>query len=233
MKKINILCMILFVANMTCTFGQFKVYNSKLVKFGDVNQAPTLKHGFETKMDTVLFNFIGGGILMYHVDPTLINNGTRIINPPQYHKMDYTVLRGKTNDDLQLGTSTQELRSIYSFDYYSSNATGISVISDSRYKTNIDSMPSALAKMLAVRPVKFDYIQRDSTESEALAAARKNKVGFIAQEIQEYIPEAVNYRAEDDIYTVDYTVLIPFLVKALQEQQEEIEKLKAALNSNK
>ena len=45
------------------------------------------------------------------------------------------------------------------------------------------------------------------------------------------IPEAVYYMETDDIYTVDYTVLIPFLIKTVQEQQTQIEELQNKIDA--
>ena len=79
-----------------------------------------------------------------------------------------------------------------------------------------------------LRPVKFDY--REGKDGErSTDPMRQNKVGLIAQELKDVIPEAVRYMEYEDIYVVDYTVLIPFLVKTIQEQQAQIEELQMAL----
>ena len=52
--------------------------------------------------------------------------------------------------------------------------------------------------------------------------------GFIAQELQKVVPEIVKEN-NDGYLTVDYSGLIPILVKGLKEQQEEIDQLKAIL----
>ena len=51
-------------------------------------------------------------------------------------------------------------------------------------------------------------------------------IGFIAQELLDVFPEVVDYDSENDTYGVKYTALIPILVEAIKEQQEEIETLK-------
>ena len=72
-------------------------------------------------------------------------------------------------------------------------------------------------------------------------------LGFIAQDMEEVLPEVVQhevlsesqrnaYEEEgrepgEDMYSMNYSELIPVLVKAIQEQQVEIEKLKAKINS--
>ena len=64
--------------------------------------------------------------------------------------------------------------------------------------------------------------EQDSQEEE-----EKAEIGLIAQEVYEVIPEAV---AKPDgiikTWTMSYSSLIPVLIKAIQEQQEQIEELK-------
>ena len=57
----------------------------------------------------------------------------------------------------------------------------------------------------------------------------KLRFGFIAQEVQTVLPEIV-YKAEDSDYlTVNYTEIIPFLVKVVQEQKEQIDSMKSEI----
>jgi hypothetical protein len=54
-------------------------------------------------------------------------------------------------------------------------------------------------------------------------------LGFIAQEVESIVPEAVRYDEVNDIYSMEYTAIIPVLVEAMKEQQETIEELKLML----
>ena len=56
--------------------------------------------------------------------------------------------------------------------------------------------------------------------------------GFIAQEVDKIIPSAVHKDAED-MYSMDYGKVTPYLVKAIQEQQEQIEALQSEINTLK
>ena len=49
--------------------------------------------------------------------------------------------------------------------------------------------------------------------------------GLIAQEVAELIPNAVNVN-DDGYYSMDYSKVVTPLIKAIQEQQKEIEELK-------
>ena len=55
--------------------------------------------------------------------------------------------------------------------------------------------------------------------------AEAEQIGLIAQELQDVFPEVVVENEEGDL-GVRYTALIPVLIKAFQEQQEEIDDLK-------
>lgn len=58
-----------------------------------------------------------------------------------------------------------------------------------------------------------------------LVPSNKSSFGFVAQEVLEVIPEMVDTK-EPDNYKISTGPLIPILVKAIQEQQEQIEELK-------
>jgi trimeric autotransporter adhesin len=85
--------------------------------------------------------------------------------------------------------------------------------SDMRLKDDIESIDNSLERVMQLRPVTFTW------KSDG-----KQGIGFIAQEMENVIPDLV-VTGEDGykgIYTVE---MIPFLVKALQEQQAMIDEL--------
>jgi hypothetical protein len=99
--------------------------------------------------------------------------------------------------------------------------------SDKRIKENIDYIETGLDKILALKPAKFDYID-----------GLKNNIGWIAQDIQEVIPEAVNPISEtNDQLTLKSDFIVPYLVKATQEikieKDAEIAELRAQIEELK
>ena len=60
----------------------------------------------------------------------------------------------------------------------------------------------------------------------------RHDIGFIAQEVEEVIPEIVKDKKHFDkeIKTLDYEKLTAVLIKAVQEQQKQINKLEEKLN---
>ncbi|HMV80685.1 MAG TPA: tail fiber domain-containing protein, partial [Leptospiraceae bacterium] len=81
--------------------------------------------------------------------------------------------------------------------------------SDKKMKKNIRYLDNDLDKILKLRPAKFDYIQ-----------GSKNQIGFIAQDVQEVIPEAVepiNDGNGSDLLGLKSEFIVPYLVNAVKE----------------
>lgn len=92
-------------------------------------------------------------------------------------------------------------------------------VSSKKVKEHIKDLSEDEArKILNVRAVSFDYIEKVGGE--------KNQRGVIAEEIEKIIPSCVYH--DGDYPSVDYTKLIPYLIKIVQMQQKEIEELKQA-----
>lgn len=95
--------------------------------------------------------------------------------------------------------------------------------SDVRLKKNFEPT-QGLFEILQIEPVKYQFkFEEDSAPK---------RLGFKAQNIQALIPEMVisnGQKAEDgsDYLTITPDYLLPVLVKAIQEQQAQIEQLKS------
>ncbi len=96
------------------------------------------------------------------------------------------------------------------------NASGnYFVASDARYKTNIETLIGALDKIMALRGVGYDLRR---TEFPEMNFNDTRQLGFIAQELQKVVPEAVTQDAQGH-YSVAYGEVIPVLVEALKEEK--------------
>lgn len=95
--------------------------------------------------------------------------------------------------------------------------------SDVRLKKNINNTKYGLSTVMQLRPVDYNLISNDLRQ-----------VGFIAQEVQKLVPEVVTGKEGDlmkgETLGITYANLVPVLTKAIQEQQKEIEQLKALVN---
>lgn len=98
------------------------------------------------------------------------------------------------------------------------NDSGFNNVSDSRLKENVNELDSVLDGIRLLRPVSFNFKH---------SADQKRAIGFIAQEVKPLFPELVTYFREDDIYGINYSTFGVLAVKAIQEQQEQIEDLQS------
>jgi hypothetical protein len=91
-------------------------------------------------------------------------------------------------------------------------------VSDARYKTNVQTFSNALDAILSLRGVRFDWKQSAFPEMK-FAAGRQ--VGFIAQEVEEVLPELVTTDVRG-YKSVAYANVVPVLVEAVKQQQKQI-----------
>jgi len=97
--------------------------------------------------------------------------------------------------------------------------------SDKRLKENIEALPYGLDDVMKMRAVEFDW-----KKDKANGKERGHDIGVIAQEMEEIVPEVVKeydgLQGKDDFKAVDYSKLVPVLIKSIQELKAEIEELK-------
>jgi hypothetical protein len=120
-------------------------------------------------------------------------------------------------------------------------ATSWASISDVRQKDILETgIPNAINKIKTIDAIFYKYKSEEFLKEgeEILELVKKGiptkikqrRIGLIAQQIQEVLPEAVNYNEDEDIYRLSYTEVIPLLVEAIKEQQAQIEELKSLIN---
>lgn len=135
--------------------------------------------------------------------------------------------------------------SVYTYGVYSA--------SDRQLKKNIEDVDNAMSLINRLKPKSYEF--RDDGDFAAMHLPKGNHYGLIAQEVEEVIPEIVA-AAPDGLgappsnpelkkpgeeqtpverqisntppsKAINYTELIPIIIKAMQEQQQEISTLKA------
>ncbi len=114
------------------------------------------------------------------------------------------------------------------------SGTNIYNASDARLKQNVTTITNGLDKVMGLNPVKFNWINNFVESEEG-----KDMLGFVAQEVQTIIPEAVENFSNNSITVGETTIenplrvnekfIIPVLVKAIQEQQCTINTLKSCI----
>ena len=101
-----------------------------------------------------------------------------------------------------------------------SSSTTFATSSDARLK-DVTGSARGLDVINNLNPVAYNW-KADNRADE----------GLIAQEVEEFMPNAVS-QTEDGYYMMDYSKLVTPLIKAIQEQQEQIEALQSEINELK
>ncbi len=119
---------------------------------------------------------------------------------------------------------------------------GFFTVSDQRLKTNILPLSNSLSKIMQMKAYSYDANIKDYPK---YIVASRRTIGFLAQELEQILPEAVTEknipstntgRMDQDteveslkVKAVSYDSVIPVLVEAIKEQQQIIEELKARI----
>ena len=129
-----------------------------------------------------------------------------------------------------IGWSTRQFSSIYGKYIYQN---GSLVSSDKRLKENFREIEKPLEKLLKINGLKYDFVKEKeeilSNEKIKFLKLEKDRMGFVAQDLEKIFPEAVYYDEEIDRYYIEYNAVIPVIVEAIKEQQVQIIQLKNEL----
>lgn len=108
-----------------------------------------------------------------------------------------------------------------------SGATTFTSTSDARLKHDIVPLENAANKLMLLKPSTYKWKTQAETE-------RTSQVGFIAQEVEEVLPELVNENTYPDganYKGVATTDMIPYLIQSFQERTKEIKFLEQEYDS--
>jgi hypothetical protein len=140
------------------------------------------------------------------------------------HKTQFALMDARTLTSSNQVKSVMQIQhdgGIVSRGNISAFATSFMNVSDERLKEHIYELTGSMNKVLQLRPTEFTWKEN-----------KKQDIGFIAQEVEEIIPEVVEtgntFIGESelqDIKTVSYTKLIPYLVDTIQQLNKRIEEL--------
>jgi len=119
-----------------------------------------------------------------------------------------------TTDTLKLYTGTTTLNSTFSGDDLTVQGD-ITSISDIRTKENIETIENSLELVESLRGVYYNKIGEED-----------RKVGVIAQETEEVLPEVV-MTDQEGMKSVDYGKMVGVLIEAIKDLKAEVEELKA------
>lgn len=110
------------------------------------------------------------------------------------------------------------------------NALSFVVFSDASLKNNVRDLDYGLQQILALSPKRYQY-ENDLSEEQ-------DRLGLIAQEVQQIIPEVVVTHDVDgdengelvrrprELLGINYVALIPILIQGMQEQEVQLQRLR-------
>ncbi len=131
--------------------------------------------------------------------------------------------------------------SIFTLTLFSVVAFGQTRITDEQLKQDIKPIAGSLAVINAIQPVSYTYNTRDYKQ---LDLPKGTQYGFMVNNVQDVYPAAItsknkfitigknNIRATE-IKAVDVQSLIPVLLSAIKEQQQQIDSLKEQVKALK
>ncbi len=117
-------------------------------------------------------------------------------------------------------------------------SAGTWVNSDAKLKKNVKDLTNATGIINQLKPYSYHF---KADEYKALGLPAEKQFGFVAQEVEQVLPEIVHTdkqlvrkavggeRVFEDIKSVNYIAMIAVLTKALQEQNERINKLEVKI----
>lgn len=138
-----------------------------------------------------------------------------------------------SDNSISLGSSTKRWGTVYA-------TNGTIQTSDGNDKTNIQPISYGIETIKKMNPISFKWKNEQYLNYSIPQDKRELKLGFLAQELQQIIPEVVYdsswkpksekehdtyIKIKNDYLGVNYEELLAVLVKAKQEQQIELEKL--------
>ena len=145
------------------------------------------------------------------------STGQGVLTIGSYNGTTYsTKMAVWNNGNIGIGTGTSTVS--YKLDVTGTiRATGdVIAYSDRRVKENIKTIDNALSKVLKLRGVSYNRKDIDD---------KSTKIGVIAQEVLETIPEVVEKDLEGK-YSVAYGNMAGLFIEAIKELKAEIEELK-------
>ena len=145
------------------------------------------------------------------------------------------LLQLQFNGDASLGTGTPFIKFANQSDFIGSitgaaSSVAYNTSSDYRLKENVDYDFTALDRVAQLKPARFNFIADADTTVD----------GFLAHEVQDIVPEAitgekdaVDSEGNPEYQGIDQSKLVPLLTKAIQEQQDQIDKLSKEIDKLK
>lgn len=149
---------------------------------------------------------------------SLGSNGNNVVSIQQSDGM-YPA----TDNKYSLGTSNNRWSAVYA-------ANGAIQTSDRRLKKDINSLQYGLDDVMKLKPVSYEWKKSSGLNN----GKDEQHLGLIAQDVDKVISEVVERPEGKNGYLgMSYTGLVPVLIKAIQEQQKQMEEQKEQIQKLK
>ena len=162
-----------------------------------------------------------------------VNGSSASIGTSSNHALNFftnntTRMQIEENGNVGIGTvfPSHKLQVIGTISATQMLCNGTSLCSDARFKKGILPINNSMEKLSKLQGVNYFW---DIEKFNEKGFSEEKQIGFVAQEIQNIFPELV-YTDPEGYLSVDYTSLIPVLVEALKEQQDDFETFKEETN---
>ena len=187
-------------------------FNSQLLR---VNGNMQVKKVVENSSATLRLTEIGAQwVTVYYDNPNVANN---------WSTRSTGLVSGLTSGRFSFFHNSTTVMDLYdNGDAYLSGS--LTQASDARLKKNITTLSGSLDKINQLRGVTYNWIdqKKDSTQ----------QIGFIAQEVEKVFPQLVK-TDEKGMKSVAYANMVPVLLEAIKDQQQQIDELKKAIEETK
>lgn len=123
--------------------------------------------------------------------------------------------------------------------FFIADKANAQTVKDTQLKKNTSPVKNSLDVVSQLRPISFEF---NSDAFKKLALPKGKQYGFVAEDLQQILPGLIS--KEQKWYTagkndqravttskIDYEILIPLLVGAIQEQQAQIDELRSQLKA--
>ncbi len=219
MKNFKFITIIVFLFLSVSSYSQLKVNSAGNAGIGVEPDGST----YDLRVISAKFSTTASDSYPY----LEIINGSN----PNYKKFLPSV-----NYTCTIGSEYNQFKYVFAQYHY---AQSVLLTSDGRLKENFRDIENPLEKLLQVKGFKYDFINQEQENESLLSEVerqkqsemRKDRLGFVAQDLEKLFPEAVHYDEDADKYYVEYNAIIPVIVEAMKEQQAQIEELKNELNN--
>ena len=234
MKPKFLLGLLLLMGLSAFTQGQFKVRNDAFIQIG-YSGYKALTFGQE------LLTPNNGKFAIEYCDGCT-PAGFNIWKPwPTWNYANY-LLFIRDNGNVGIGNPGDASYKLNVSGFVRANA--YHTFSDARLKTNVLPVDITLEKIMAMKPYQYSYRAPDKSAVRDSSSVNVSKryvetlsdpsvhYGLLAQDVEALFPHLVQ-KDEKGMMSINYIEIIPLLIKAMQEQNQRIKYLEAAIQQSK